>query len=227
MISTFLNKRILSGAIAGVLYLPMLAGVQVHIPMEIDGGMISDVISGAAGEVKGVFAPETVPGAVGNAVLFDGYSTRADVTLNNIFPQSAQDMTFSLRMAVPCYPIVEIDKHTGEKATVVSCTDADAKKGFGLYLGMDGKLEFILFAGGWQISVESDRPIAPYEWNNVAAVLNHADHTLALYINGEKVGSQRCNGAAEPFSGTLRFGYGLTDRLSGPFYQMAINGIIH
>ncbi|MDE6812084.1 MAG: hypothetical protein K2J15_07010 [Muribaculaceae bacterium] len=222
----FSSSIIFTAMLAGVAALPATAARQVHIPMELSGGMISDIISGAKAEIKGQFPVEAVDGAIGKAVLFDGYSTLADLPVNNIFMQGSPDMTFSLWMAVPCYPIVEIDKNTHEKATVVSCLNTDEKKGFGLYLGMDGKVEFSLFTGGWQISVESDRAILPYEWNNVAAVLNHADHTLSLYINGEQVGSTRCNGVMEAFSGTLRFGHGLTDRYSGPFDLMAFNGII-
>lgn len=202
------------------------AALQSYIPMDLSSGAISDIISGQKAAVKGQFAPESVAGAFGNAVYFDGYSSRADLPLNNIFPENTSRLTFSLVMAVPCYPIVEIDKATSEKATIVSCLDPDNKKGFGLFLGMDGKVEFRIFVGGWLMNVESNRPVAPYEWNQIAAVLNDADHTLTLYINGDPVGSNRCNGSIDAFSGILRFGYGSTDRYAGPFDLMAFNGII-
>ncbi|MDE6273244.1 MAG: GH32 C-terminal domain-containing protein [Muribaculaceae bacterium] len=206
--------------------IPAAAKNMVHIPMNVKSGKVTDVINGRDGEIHGRFAPEEVAGAIGRAVMFDGYSSYIDVPFQNLFPGNSPDMTFSLWMAVPCYPIVEIDVNTQKRATIVSCLDSEAKKGFGLYLGIDGRVEFSMYNGGWLNSVVSNKAINPYEWNNVAAVLDSSSRMLTLYINGESVGSTRCNGVAEQMDGVLRFGHGPEDKKSGLFNLMAFNGII-
>ncbi len=202
------------------------AGVVAHFPMEVKSGKIAEAISGKQFDVKGNFGAESVAGAVGNGLMFDGYSTLVDASLDNLFAGGSQSMTASVWMAVPCYPIVEIDVNTKEKATIVSCIDETAKKGFGFYLGIDGKVEFKLYTGGCPITVESTKAVPAYQWNNLTAVLDGPTHTLKLYCNGEEIGSTRCNGGAEAFSGTLRFGHGTSDRKAGMFNLMAFNGII-
>ncbi|MDE6297569.1 MAG: GH32 C-terminal domain-containing protein [Muribaculaceae bacterium] len=220
-----IRKLTLSLALASAL--PTIAGVVAHFPMDVKSGQIVETVSGGKFDVKGNFGAEEVPGAVGTGLMFDGYSTYVDAALNNIFSGGSSSMTASVWMAVPCYPIVEIDVNTKEKATIVSCVDDSAKKGFGFYLGIDGKVEFKLYAGGWAISVESSKAVPSYQWNNLTAVLDGATRTLKLYCNGEEVGSTRCNGGADAFSGTLRFGHGTNDRKAfGTFNLMAFNGIV-
>ncbi|MDE7412602.1 MAG: GH32 C-terminal domain-containing protein [Muribaculaceae bacterium] len=224
--NNYLIKNLtLSLALAGVL--PSLAGVVAHFPMDVKSGQICEAITGDKFDVKGNFGAEEVAGAVGSGLMFDGYSTYVDSALNNLFNGGSQSMTASVWMAVPCYPIIEIDVNTKEKATIVSCVDDNAKKGFGFYLGMDGKVEFKLYTGGWPISVESTKAVPPYQWNNLTAVLDGATHTLKLYCNGEEIGTTRCNGNADAFSGTLRFGHGVNDRKAfGTFNLQTFNGIV-
>ena len=219
-----LRKLSLSLALAGCL--PVVADVVAHFPMELQGKMVKEVISNKDYIVKGQYY-DKVAGAVGNALMMDGSSTYIDAKLNNIFAGGSPSMTASVWVALPCYPIVEIDVRTKEKSTIVSCLDDKEKKGFGFYVGMDGKVEFKLYTGGWPVSVESDRPIPTYTWNNLTAVLNGADHTLKLYCNGEVVGSTRCNGGADAFSGQLRFGFGSNDRkIGGIFNLQSFAGIV-
>ena len=225
MKSILIRNLTLSLAIVGVF--PSLAGVIAHFPMDVKSGQIAEGVSGNKFDVKGNFGAEAVAGAIGDGLMFDGYSTYVDANLDKLFPGGSRSMTASVWMAVPCYPIVEIDVNTKEKATIVSCLDDNAKKGFGFYLGIDGKVEFKLYTGGWPVSVESTKAVPANQWNNLTAVLNGADHTLKIYCNGEEIGSTRCNGGADEFSGQLRFGYGLDDRkASGIFNLQAFNGII-
>lgn len=220
----FIRNLTLSLALAGAL--PTLAGVVAHFPMEVKGGQIAESVTGKKFDVKGNFEAENVTGAIGGAMMFDGYSSYVDASLDNLFPGGSQSMTASVWMAVPCYPIVEIDVNTKEKATIVSSIDDTAKKGFGFYLGIDGKVEFKLYTGGWLVSVESTKAVPVYQWNHLSAVLDGANRVLKIYCNGEEIGSTRCNGGADALSGTLRFGHGLSDRRAGMFNLMAFNGII-
>lgn len=219
-----LRKFIYSLALAGAL--PSMAGVVAHFPMELNGKLIKEVISNKDYLVKGQFG-EACTGAIGQGLMMDGYSTYIDAKLNNIFEKGSPSMTASVWVALPCYPIVKLDERTKEKSTIVSCLDESDKKGFGFYVGMDGKVEFKLFAGGWPVSVESNRSLPTYSFTNLTAVLNGADKTLKLYFNGEEVGSTRCNGTMDPFTGQLRFGFGPSDnKMNNLFNLQSFAGII-
>ncbi|MDE6408882.1 MAG: GH32 C-terminal domain-containing protein [Muribaculaceae bacterium] len=220
-----IRKLTLSLALASVL--PSMAGVVAHFPMDVKSGQIADVVTGNKFDVKGNFGAEAVAGAVGDGLMFDGYSTYVDAALNNIFDGGSKSMTASVWMAVPCYPIVEIDVRTKEKATIVSCLDENAKKGFGFYIGIDGKVEFKFYDEEGVKSVESYSAVPAYQWNNLTAVLNGETGRLTLYCNGLESNSMKFSGQPKAFSGQLRFGHGISDRKAyGIFNLQAFNGIV-
>ena len=202
------------------------AGVVAHFPMELKGGEIKDNVSGATFAVNGRFAPEGKAGVKGDALQFDGYSTYIDARLNNIFPQGASSMTFSLWAALPCYPIVELDVNTKEKAPIATCLDETAKSGFGFYIGIDGKVEFRTYAGGWPVTLESTEAVPTYKWTNLTAVIDGKTHTLTIYIDGRAAGSKRCNGTIGTVNGEFRIGRGFTEKKLGMFNILAFTGLI-
>lgn len=202
---------------------PAEGALKAHFPMEPENNRIKELISGNVFDVKGVFPAESVDGAKGKAMLFDGYSTMVDASVD--IPASMA-LTFSLWAAVPCYPTIEIDRETSEKVAIASCFDAKEKKGFGIYLGKDGIYEFKLYSQGWELSVKSSTPLPVYEWNNITGVADFANRSLKLYCNGKETGSVNANGSLEAFKGIMRIGHGDTDRMQGRFNLMAFCGAV-
>lgn len=112
------------------------AEVVAHFDMRLDSGKITETVSGSQFAVEGNFAPENVDGAVGDAALrFDGYTSRVVARLGDILPSGTDAVTVSLWVAVPCYPVIQIDTDTSEKTPIVTCLDKDKKRDSVFILG--------------------------------------------------------------------------------------------
>lgn len=202
------------------------AGLVARFPMEVTGGKIEETVSGARYDVLGNFPPENVAGAVGDALRFDGYTSRVDAALGAILPEGSTQMTLSLWVAVPCYPIIQLDTDTNEKTAIVSCLDDEKKTGFGIFIGFDGKYAFKAYVGGWPVELSVDTPLPVNEWNHLAAVIDCEAKSVKLYNNGAEVGSGRAVGSFSYPGGTFRMGRGSASRMMGPFELMSFNGLI-
>ena len=88
------------------------AALVAHFPMDVRGGQITEQISGERYYVQGHFTPENLPGAEGQALRFDGYTSYINARLGNIIDAVTKSMTVSMWVAVPCYTIIKIDENT-------------------------------------------------------------------------------------------------------------------
>lgn len=201
------------------------ADLTAHFSMDVSNGMIEETVSGAKYSVEGNFATENLPGAIGKALRFDGYTSHIKASLGNILPDT-KTMTVSLWVATPSYPIIQIDTDTKEKTPIVTCLDNDKKTGFGFYLGFNGKYSFETYIGGWPLTVEADAPLATYQWNNIVAVIDCDARTTKLYCNGVEVGAGKAAGSVSFCGGDFYIGQGTESRMSGPFQLMSFNGLI-
>lgn len=202
------------------------AGLVAHFPMDVRSGQIMETVSGERFAVQGNFAPENVPGAVGQALRFDGYTSHVDASLRNILPDGCKRMTVSMWVATPSYPIIQIDTDTSEKTPIATCLDETAKTGFGFYLGFNGKYAFRAYVGGWPLAIEVDSPLPTYSWNCLTAIIDCEARSAKLYNNGVEVGSARANGTLTFSPSRFYMGQGTESRMSGPFELMSFNGLI-
>lgn len=202
------------------------ANKVAHFDMQVQSGKITETISGREYPVEGNFLPENVTGAVGSALRFDGYTSHVTAELGDVLPTGSKKMTVSLWVAVPCYPIIQIDTDTPEKTPIVTCLNKDTKSGFGFYLGFDGKYSFDTYVGGWPVTIEVSTPLPTYEWNNLVAVIDCDDRSVKLFNNGVEVGSSKANGSIGIPASPFYMGQGLESRMSGPFQLMSFNGLI-
>ncbi len=202
------------------------ADLVAHFSMDVKGGMIEETVSGGKYAVEGNFAPENLPGAVGEALRFDGYTSHVKASLGSILSADNKTLTFSVWVATPSYPIIQLDTDTKEKTPIVSCLDKDKKTGFGFYLGFNGKYSFETYIGGWPLSVEASTTLPTYQWNNLVAVVDCENCTTKLYNNGVEVGSGKASGAISYEGGNFYMGQGTESRMMGPFQLMSFNGLI-
>lgn len=219
-------KKYLLSLIITLAALPAAADLVAHFPMDVNGGKVTDVVSGKSFEVYGNFTPENLPGAVGDALRFDGYTSAISASLGAVLPSGSKQLTFSIWAAVPCYPIIQIDTNTSEQTAIVSCLNDTKKQGFGFFLGFDGTYSFKTYVGGWPLELKATKPLPVYQWNNLVAVLDYDTNTSKLYNNGEVVASGKCNTMIQFDGGTLWMGQGSSHRFSGPFELMSYNGLI-
>ncbi len=194
--------------------------------MDVRDGKITETVSGDRFDVLGHFAPENLPGAVGQALRFDGYTSWIDARIGDIIPAGSRQMTVAMWVALPSYPIIKIDDPTTEKTAIATCTDDTARTGFGFYIGFDGKWCFRTYVGGWAVEVPVDAPLPTYQWNYLAAVVDADAKTITLYNNGEPVASTRCNGTVSVAASPFTIGRGPLENYSGPFLLSSFNGLI-
>lgn len=221
-----IKQTLLAAACITMLPLAASASLVAHFPMDVRSGQIVESVSGHRFAVEGHFSPENVPGASGNALRFDGYTSKVVARLGNIIPAGGNKLTVSLWVATPSYPIIEIDVNTSQKTPVVSCLDESAKNGFGFFLGFDGKYTFKTFVGGWAVELTAPDPLPTYEWNNLVAVIDGDARQVTLYNNGVAVASSRCNGAVNLAAADFYMGQATDSRFIGPFELMSFNGLI-
>lgn len=212
--------------IAGIMANSAAAKEVARFSMELTDGKITESISGTSYDVQGVFSPENVPGASGDALRFDGYSTYINAEIGDVIPDGTKQMTASVWVAVETYPIVEIDVNTTEQVAIASCLDDTNKKGFGFFLGFDGKYSFKTYLGGWPLELKVDQPMARYEWVNLSAVIDCDNRTATLYNNGEVVASGKASGSLNAAHTTLRIGRSFQERYAGSFCLTSFNGLV-
>ena len=220
--TNLLSSLLLAGTLAGT----VAAKEVARFSMELADGKITESISGTSFDVKGVFSPENVAGASGSALRFDGYSTYIDAEIGDVIPEGTKQMTASVWVAVETYPIVEIDVNTTEQVAIASCLDDTNKKGFGFFIGFDGKYSFKTYLGGWPLELKVDTPMARYEWVNLSAVIDCDNRTATLYNNGEAVASGKASGSLNAANTTLRIGRSFQECYSGPFCLTSFNGLV-
>ncbi len=202
------------------------ADLVARFPMDVRSGQITETVSGEKYDVEGHFAPENLPGAVGQALRFDGYTSHINARVGDIIPEGSKKMTVSMWVAVPCYPIIQIDVDTQEKTPILTCLDSDKKSGFGFYIGFNGKYSFRTYVGGWPVNIDVDTPLPTYEWCNLTAVIDCEARSAKLYNNGVEVGSSKANGTIAVSDSPLYMGQGTESRKAGPFELMSYNGLI-
>ncbi len=218
--------RLVSLIIAGATLGLSSAKEVARFSFELSDGKITESISGTSFDVEGVFSPENVAGATGNALRFDGYSTYIDAEIGDVIPEGTTQMTASVWVAVETYPIVEIDVNTTEQVAIASCLDDTNKKGFGFFIGFDGKYSFKTYLGGWPLELNVDEPIARYEWVNLSAVVDCDNKTATLFNNGEAVATAKASGSLNAANTTLRIGRSFEERFYGPFCLTSFNGLV-
>ena len=221
-----MNRSFATLLISAAAAAPAHAGIVAQFPMDVRSGQIVETVSGERFAVQGHFSPENVPGAVGQALRFDGYTSYVDARLGAILPDGNKKMTFSVWTAIESYPIIKIDTDTPEKTAIVSCLDEAAKTGFGFFIGFDGKYSFRTFVGGWPVDININTPMPTYQWNNLVAVVDCDARTVKVYNNGVEVGSSRCSGTFTYAGGVFRMGRGTLENYSGPFLLTSYNGLI-
>lgn len=217
-----LNSLFVAMALSAIA-MPIGATRILHIDMEGDrANMITETISGDKLKVYGQFT-EFIPGASGDAMRLDGYSSYATGTVSS--PGATRDaMTVSLWVAPETYPIIRHDEATTEKMILAGTLDEDAKKGWAFMLGSTGKYSFVCYSGGWRVETEADELLPHYEWSRLVAVVTA--EKVDLYCNAKLVKSGRSLGTVDDNSRSFFIGKGRDNVLMSGFNLNIFNGLI-
>ncbi|MCH5224914.1 MAG: GH32 C-terminal domain-containing protein [Muribaculaceae bacterium] len=205
------------------------ADLVTSVPMETDGlSRIKESVGGQNLRVQGRHTDENMPGAVGSALRFDGYSTYVEGNIPAFEPAGAS--SFSVWVAPETYPIVEHDLDTPEKITIAGTINNESRSGWAFSIDKHGKYSFDCYAGGWLATAEdADKGnpdlIPTYEWSHLVAVNDPEAGTLTLYRNGDKIAETKSLGPVG--NGNTLITIGKTAGAAGGDYQLkTFNGLI-
>lgn len=202
------------------------ANLVTHIPLDETGSMgrLQETIS------KNYLSytskhKEFIPGAVNNAVRFDGYSTYIEGKVPQFNPSGAS--TFTVWVAPETYPIVVNNGNTNEKITIAGTINHEQKSGWAFSLSKYGRYSFDAYISGNLVSAEANDLLPCYEWSYLVAVNDPSAKKITLYRNGENVGEANNSASVLGYGESiLTIGMTYGTQNSNTYSEKAFNGLI-
>ncbi len=179
--------------------------------------------------ITGARTPLVVKGVSGNAIRLDGYSQYLSQSAD--LSSCTSDVTFSLWTALETYPMMNIDVDKEEYTSIAGNIDESAKTGMALEVSNRGSYQFRCYVNNSVITVQGTGTLPKYQWNNLVATITvpaSGRGSVALYLNGQQVGTGTTARRATFSSGTADFivGKSTNDVRQDKFLLNTINGII-
>lgn len=173
-----------------------LIGLIAHWSFdEAEGKKVLNKVTGKSSEINYVFNnakfkpasdPVRIPGAAGNALLFDGFSTWIE---NNegILGSKKDEFSIEVWAAPRCNEYNQNNNITA----IINQYNEENKEGFILGLKAFGVLSFkIAINGRWYGFDIEDNPLPLNKWSQLTAVFNGTKGYIEIYINGNRAGKK-------------------------------------
>ncbi|MDD4993211.1 MAG: GH32 C-terminal domain-containing protein [Paludibacter sp.] len=199
-----------------------------YFPMELTGNAITEAVSGKSYIVQNNFSkPENIPGAEGNALRLDGYSTYS-TTQFNVQNLSTTGLTVSLWCAMETYPVISPDNYSSTSTYIAGNMRDDLKTGFAFTLNNAGRYAFEVYINGVKITCyDAYSNLPKYEWAHLTATVNTATQQVKLFRNAELVARVSFAGTSiNTGSSSFIIGKSFADDKVGIFRTNVINGLV-
>ncbi len=198
-----------------------------YFPMELNGNLITETISGQTFSVQNnLNPPESKPGAVGNALRLDGYSTYCSAAIN-ASALSTTALTASIWCAIETYPVMDPNNNVTTETFIAGNMSDVQKTGFAFVINATGRYGFAAYINGTKITCYDPSIFPTYGWVNISAVINTQTQMVYLYRNGVLIAESSFPGTIiNVGSNAFIIGKSFTDMSSGIFLTSTINGLI-
>ena len=200
-----------------------------HFPMEVVNNTISETKTGTNFVVQNNFSrPESIPGAEGNALRCDGYSTFCNAQIN-ASALSQNTLSVSLWCAIETNPVMDPNNDVTTKTYIAGNMDDNLKTGFAFTLNASGVYGFEIYVGGSKITcIDSYASLPKYEWENLTVTVNIALKEVRLYRNGQSIATTTIfgNGLINPGGNSFVIGKSFSDTKTDIFRTNTFNGLI-
>lgn len=216
----------LSSYISGPLVTPQIVA---HFPMELNETLssIKEIYGNRTFTVENSKSiRESIPGAEGNALRFDGFSTFIRGRFNNT-ELSTQAFSTSVWCALEAYPMMHIDGADDTPTFIAG--NMNTESGFAFTINSHGKYGFEVFINGVKLKCYAPDKFPKYEWVNLSAVVSARQQEIQLYKNNELIAKTYIKTTElNTGSGTFYIGksYDDVNRWVGPFRINTINGLV-
>lgn len=201
-------KKIL--LVMGMSALCLLTEAQVRFPL--------DEASAFPGAI-------VMPGAVGNAVRLNGYTSFATKQYAASALSTLQQ-TISLWCAIETYPMMNAAEAELAYTSIIETIDDNAHSGFAVRLSSQGHLRFECYSSGWKQTVDAEGLLPTYQWNHIVVTLDATARQIRLYNNGVLLGEGRTMNELSGGSGTMLIGKDSSSKFFSSFRLNTFNGLI-
>ena len=172
---------------------------------------VRESVSGVEDRIEGRF--KRVPGVIGTALKFDGFTT-AVVREADCAPVLPGAFTIEAWVAIGAYPwnfCAVAAQRTGEEA------------GYDFGIGPRGQVRLgLATAGGWVACTSGDFAVALRQWTHIACTCE-TDGALAVYVNGRLAGAGNA-GAGAVFAPAAGLWIGANEQAIRPAYHRGEGG---
>ena len=204
-------------------------GLVAHFPMEVTGNTIVETKTNKAFVVQNNFnRPESMPGAEGNALRLDGYSTFCTAQINATgLSQSA--LSVSLWCALETNPMMDPNNDVTTETYIAGNLDDNLKTGFAFTINATGNYAFEVYIDGTKVTCANFNEALPvYQWQQLIATVNSTTKEVDLYRNGQLVSSNYFFGKGVINAGSSSFiiGKSFANTYTDIFRTNTFNGLI-
>lgn len=224
-------KRLLILIAAAISSASLPLAAQLYYNMEPNSAnYVIEQNTGRQAWVNGAHFAVEVPGAVGKALRFDGYSTYIEAQQEH-YNLSVSEFTMSMWVAIETYPLGTKDLNEDYWSDMFGTRDerASVKTGWSLRISSRGHYAADVYdINGRNVSAyPGDNAYLPKnEWVHVAATYSVAGQRLILYLNGTEVASTSVSTKMKPGVATILIGKSHRNPTNGLFFLDTFNGII-
>lgn len=203
--------------------------IVAHFPMELNESLtsIKEIYGNRSFTVENSKPiRESIVGAEGNALRFDGFSTFIKGRFN-VADLSTQAFSTSIWCALESFPMMNVDG-ADETQTFIA-GNMNNESGFAFTVNSNGRYGFEVFINGVKLKCYAPYKFPKYEWVNLAAVVSIPKQEIQLYKNNELIAKSYINATVlNTGSGVVFIGksYDDVNRWVGPFRLNTINGLI-
>lgn len=200
-----------------------------HFPMELNESKtsVTEILSNRTFTVDNAKAiRENIPGAEGDALRFDGFSTYIRGRFN-VTELDSQAISTSVWCAMESYPMMHIDGVDDTQTYIAG--NMTTETGFAFTINANGRYGFEMFINGVKVKCYAPDKFPKYEWVHLAAVVSVRRREILFYKNNELIAkSGFVANDLNPGSPALYIGksYDDVNRWVGPFRLNTINGLI-
>lgn len=200
-----------------------------HFPMELnsDKRSISELVANRSFKIEMARDEgEMLPGAVGNALRLDGYSTSV-ITTVEVKQLNERQLSMSLWCALESYPMMHVDGINHAQTIIAGNLKEDRRSGFAFTINALGEYAFELYIDGEKVSCFATEKLPTYQWVFLTAVADLDNNFVKLYRDNRQVGRKTFKRNSIDL-GTRPFiiGRSFEEMKMGPFRLNTINGLI-
>ena len=176
---------------------PVVSDFAARFDMSLSGNSVKELASGKSYSINSALSPFAVSALDGDALRFDGYSNYVKAGLPTA-SLSSDALTINVLLAAETYPMMNVAEAENTPTYATACGNLNESEisGMALKLSSQGDLRFSFGStSNYVLTIQGNKKLECGKWNMVTVVLDKANNTGVMYLNGEQIGTCRMSRA--------------------------------